>query len=132
MRVMLQAWGLWIAVSLGTDDYVEDQMALEVIAKPVPPEMTGTIAAKSSAKAAWDAIRLMNVGVERVCNAKANTLRREFDALKFQDGETRLWHLHQRAREPTHSPWHRRPQRRDHAQVPSSLATKVPPDRDVN
>jgi hypothetical protein len=63
-------------------------MALEVIAKVAPTEMMGSIATKATAKIAWDEIRTMYVGVERVRKAKANTLRREFDALKFRDGET--------------------------------------------
>ncbi|KAJ1282550.1 hypothetical protein BS78_03G060800 [Paspalum vaginatum] len=88
MRVMLQARGLWIAVTLGTNDVTEDRMALEVLAKAIPAEMMGTIASKPTAKVAWDAIKVMNVGVERVRKAKAGTLRRDFDALKFRDGES--------------------------------------------
>ncbi|WVZ85161.1 hypothetical protein U9M48_032111 [Paspalum notatum var. saurae] len=88
MRVMLQARGLWIAVSIGTDVLIEDRMALEVLTKAVPAELMGTIAYKATAKIAWDSIKLMNVGVERVRKAKASTLRREFDSLKFKDGET--------------------------------------------
>jgi hypothetical protein len=59
MRLMLQARGLCIAVSMGTDDYTEDHMALEVIAKVVPTEMIGSIATKATAKIAWDAIWTM-------------------------------------------------------------------------
>jgi hypothetical protein len=85
MRVMLQARGLWDAVSAGTS---EDHMALEVITKAVPPEMLGSIASKPSAKAAWEAITLRNVDIDRVHKAKASTLKHEFDALTFNDGET--------------------------------------------
>ncbi|WVZ91483.1 hypothetical protein U9M48_037649 [Paspalum notatum var. saurae] len=88
MRVMLQARGLWLAVTLETRDVTEDRMALEVLAKAVPMEMMGTIASKPMAKIAWDAIKVMNVDVERVRKAKAGTLRRDFDALKFRDGES--------------------------------------------
>ncbi|WVZ83370.1 hypothetical protein U9M48_030528 [Paspalum notatum var. saurae] len=88
MRVMLQAWGLWIAVSIGTNDLTEDRMALEVLSKAVPVEMMGTIANKASAKVTWDCIQVMNIGVDRMHKAKASTLRRKFDALKFCDGET--------------------------------------------
>jgi hypothetical protein len=45
----------------------------------------GSVATK--AKIAWDAIRTMYVGMERVRKAQANTLRCEFDALKFKDRE---------------------------------------------
>jgi hypothetical protein len=88
IRVMLQARGLWIAVSIGTNDLTEDRMALEVLTKAIPAELMGTIANKATAKIAWDSLKLMNVGVERVWKAKASTLRREFDSLKFKDGET--------------------------------------------
>jgi hypothetical protein len=73
---------------MGTNDYTEDRMALEVIAKVVPAEMMGSIATKATAKIAWDAIRTMYVGVEWVRKAKAGTLRREFDTLRFKDGES--------------------------------------------
>jgi hypothetical protein len=33
-------------------------------------------------------LRVRNVGVDCVRKAKASTLKREFDALKFKDGET--------------------------------------------
>ncbi|KAG8082876.1 hypothetical protein GUJ93_ZPchr0014g46611 [Zizania palustris] len=88
MRVMLQARGLWTAVSDGTSDYTEDRMALEVLTKVVPPEMMGTIATKASAKIAWESLQLQNVGAERVRKARVSTLQREFDALKFKDGES--------------------------------------------
>jgi hypothetical protein len=50
MCVMLQARGLWSAVSEGTSDYTEDRMALKVISKAVPVEMMGSIASKPTSK----------------------------------------------------------------------------------
>jgi hypothetical protein len=88
MRVMLQERGLWLTVRVGTDDYTEDRMALEVLTKAVQPELMGTIANKASAKEVWDALYLCNVGTERVRKARASMLRRDFNALKFEDGET--------------------------------------------
>ncbi|XP_062198312.1 uncharacterized protein LOC133901033 [Phragmites australis] len=35
-----------------------------------------------------EAIKTMHVGVERIRKAKASTLRRNFDTLKFHNGET--------------------------------------------
>jgi hypothetical protein len=88
MRVMLQARGLWLPVTLRMEDITEDQMALEILSKAIPAETTGMIASKPTAKAAWEAIKVMNIGIERVRKAKAGTLRREFDSLKFREGET--------------------------------------------
>jgi hypothetical protein len=88
MHVMLQARGLWDVVIVGTTDYTEDRLALEVIAKAVPPELMGLIASKPSAMAAWESLVLHNVGVDRVRKAKASTLKREFDSLTFEAGES--------------------------------------------
>jgi cyclopropane fatty-acyl-phospholipid synthase-like methyltransferase len=54
MRVMLQARGLWLTVSVGTDDYTEDRMAFKVLTKAVLQELMGTIVNKVSAKSVWD------------------------------------------------------------------------------
>jgi hypothetical protein len=86
MRIMRQARGMWDAVIVGTTDYTEDRLALEVIAKAVPPELMGSIASKPSAMAAWESLVLCNVGVDRVRKAKASTLKREFDSLTFEAG----------------------------------------------
>jgi hypothetical protein len=88
MRVMLQARDLWTVVSVETTDYAEDRMAMEVISKAVAVNMMGPIASKSMAKAVWESIKLRNVGVDRVCKAKASTLKHELDSLMFLDGES--------------------------------------------
>jgi hypothetical protein len=72
MRIMLQARGLRDTVIVGTTDFMEDRLALEVITKAVPPE----------------SLVLRNVGVDRVRKAKVSTLKREFDSLTFEAGES--------------------------------------------
>jgi hypothetical protein len=88
MCVMLQARGLWTAVSEGSTDYTEDRMVLEVVTKVVPLETLGSIMSKPSAKAVWALIILRNVGVYWVCKAKASSLKDEFDSISFHDGES--------------------------------------------
>jgi hypothetical protein len=88
MKVMLQARGLWDAVAYNDTEFSEDWMALEVILRSVPSEMMAGLAAKGSAKGAWDAILSLRVGSDRVKKANAETLRREFGALAFKDGES--------------------------------------------
>ena len=46
-----------------------------------------SIAEKKSAKEAWDAIKLMCMGADRVKNAKVQTLRAEFEALNMKETE---------------------------------------------
>jgi hypothetical protein len=50
--------------------------------------MHETMANKPSARAAWEDLRIANLGIERVRRAKVHTLRREFNSLSFKDGET--------------------------------------------
>jgi hypothetical protein len=95
MRVMLQARGLWDAVIVGTTDYTEDRLALEVIVGTtdytedrLALELMGSIASKPSVMAAWESLVLRNVGVDRVRKAKASALKREFDSLTFEAGES--------------------------------------------
>jgi hypothetical protein len=59
-----------------------------VIAKAVSQELMGSIVSKPSAKAAWELLVLRNVGVDRVRKAKVSTLKREFDSLTFEAGES--------------------------------------------
>jgi hypothetical protein len=88
MKVMLQARNLWDVVSTGAGSFVDDWNALEVISKAVPPELMGVVASKATARDAWDMLWVRNIGVDRVRKAKASTLKRDFDALKFNDGES--------------------------------------------
>jgi hypothetical protein len=87
MHVMLHAHGLRIVVSEGTSTYTEDRMALEVIAKAVPPELLGSITSKPSVKAAWNVIIMCNVGADCVRKANVSSIKWEFDAITFLDGE---------------------------------------------
>jgi hypothetical protein len=60
-------------------------MALDALCGTVPPSM---IAKKETAKEAWDAIATMRVGDDHVKKATAQQLRRKFDLVMFNDGET--------------------------------------------
>jgi hypothetical protein len=88
MMVKLQARGLWSAVDPGGGDDQEDMMALDVLSSAVPPEMVAAVASKTSAKAAWDTIKTMRVGDERVRELTVQQLLRQFEAAEFKEGET--------------------------------------------
>jgi hypothetical protein len=71
MRVQLQVHGLWEAVNEGDCDEHDDRAALSALLRAVPPELVRVLAAKDNAKAAWDTIKILRVGAERVRDAKA-------------------------------------------------------------
>ncbi|KAG8095136.1 hypothetical protein GUJ93_ZPchr0012g20236 [Zizania palustris] len=87
MRVQLQGAGLWEAVETGEASERQERQALGAILRSVPSEMVPVLAAKDNAKDAWDAIKVMRVGVNRVREARRQKLRKEFENLAFKSGE---------------------------------------------
>jgi hypothetical protein len=88
MRVKLQGAGLWEAVDTDDAPGRHERQAFGAILSSVPTEMVQLLAAKDNAKLAWDTIKTMRVGVDRVREARRQRLRKDFDALAFQSGET--------------------------------------------
>jgi hypothetical protein len=91
MRVNLQAQGLWHAVEPEEEDVIEyhdDRLAFAVILRAVQPEMLSSLATKRTAQSAWEAIKSRQIGVQRVRDANAEQLRKEFDHIRFKDGES--------------------------------------------
>jgi hypothetical protein len=87
MKVQLQVAGLWDAVTTDVGEPRDDRRALSAIPRGVPPELLRTLAIKDTAKAAWDTLKTMRLGVEPVREAKAQTRRGDFDKLVFKAGE---------------------------------------------
>jgi hypothetical protein len=88
MKIKLEAWLLWVAVNPGNIDFQVDRMALDTICSMVLPEMISTLVTKSSAKEAWESIKTMRIGGERVRKVTAQKLRRDYEKLAFRDGES--------------------------------------------
>ena len=65
---------MWKAMETGDVEYEEDRLAMEAILRSVPAEMVLTLGAKETAKEAWDTIKTLRIGVERVRESKAHTL----------------------------------------------------------
>ncbi|CAN6248051.1 unnamed protein product [Urochloa humidicola] len=88
MKIKLQTRALWDAVDLRDAEYHDDRTALEAICSAVPQEMVPTLATKASAKEAWDAIKSMRVGDDRVRKSTAQALRAEYEQITFLEGES--------------------------------------------
>ena len=74
MRVNMEAQGFWHAVKPEDGDvieYREDRLALATVLQSVPTEMLDSLARKRTARSAWEAVKTVRVGVQRVREANA-------------------------------------------------------------
>jgi uncharacterized membrane protein YgcG len=88
MCVNLQAAGLWEAVQYSNGEYRDDHHALAALLRAVLPEMQVGPANKESAHEAWEAIRRIRVGADRVKEANMERLRHDFTDIKFKPSES--------------------------------------------
>ena len=85
----LEAMCLWDAVQ--GDDKIErrhDRLALGAMLRGVPDEMHPMLLNKKSVKEAWEAIKTIRLGADRVKEANAQKLLGEFELISFKPGET--------------------------------------------
>ena len=85
---MMEGRYLWDAVQTGTAKRSDDRLALEAILRGLPPEMAPTLASKATAKEAWDTAKTMRLGVARIREAKLATISKQYNDIRFADGET--------------------------------------------
>ncbi|XP_074328275.1 uncharacterized protein LOC141666180 [Apium graveolens] len=88
MKVFMKAQGVWGAIEEVPKTVVDErtvQIALAAIYQGVPQEVLLTIAERKTAKEAWEAIKTMCVGAERVKEAKVQTLKGECESLTMKE-----------------------------------------------
>nr|XP_017225347.1 PREDICTED: uncharacterized protein LOC108201567 [Daucus carota subsp. sativus] len=88
MKVFMKAQGVWGAIEGDPKTVVDERMVqipLAAIYQGVPKDVLLTIAEKETAKEAWEAIKTMSVGAERVKEAKVQTLKGEFESLTMRE-----------------------------------------------
>jgi hypothetical protein len=88
MKVSLEAMELWDAVEVDCKDHAKDRRALAIILHAVPSEMKARLAVKKSEKEAWNAVKKMRVGDDRVKSTSMQRLLKELENVVFCDGES--------------------------------------------
>ncbi|VAH22381.1 unnamed protein product [Triticum turgidum subsp. durum] len=87
MECNLHAASLWAPMEDDLIERKEDRKAVAALMRATPLEMHGMLAAKASAKEAWEAIRTQRLGSNRVREANAQKLRADFENIAFKEGE---------------------------------------------
>ena len=70
-----------------------DRQAMSAFLPSVPKEMWQSLSIQVTVKEAWEAVKLMRLGADRVNEVNAQKMLQEFENIKFKDGEchTRFW-----------------------------------------
>jgi hypothetical protein len=75
---------LWEALNKGADDYRDNRHTLAELLQAVPSEMQARLAVKEMAKEAWEVIHSIWASADKVKEANAEKLCREFDDISFK------------------------------------------------
>ncbi|KAF2301069.1 hypothetical protein GH714_019859 [Hevea brasiliensis] len=88
MEVFMMAQGVWDAIeSPDPIDSRRDKMALVAIYQGIGEDTLLQLGAKKTAKEAWNMLKMMNQGADKVKEVRSQTLWREFEALRMGDSE---------------------------------------------
>ncbi|KAD4584611.1 hypothetical protein E3N88_22212 [Mikania micrantha] len=88
IKAILKAHGIWDVIEPGTNlDQKKDNAAIAYLYQSLPEDIL-QVASCEHAKDIWDSIKTRHLGVERVMEARLQSLRTEFDTLRMSDGET--------------------------------------------
>ncbi|XP_074377775.1 uncharacterized protein LOC141719299 [Apium graveolens] len=92
MKVYMQAHGVWIAIEsddpkLPIEDRTE-KIALAAIYQGILEDVFLSVAEKKMAKEAWNAVKTMCLGADRVKTARIQTLKAKFETLSMKDTES--------------------------------------------
>jgi len=90
MQCNYETLEIWDTIEPGGEGVkrARDRQAMGALLRSVPQEMWQMLGAKKTVKEAWAAVKSMRVGAERVKEANAQRLLREFENIAFKNGET--------------------------------------------
>jgi hypothetical protein len=89
MKILMRSLGCWSAIEgKGNYDQARDEDAFTALSQSLPDAMVMAIAEHETAAQAWEAIRQMRVGEDRVKKSRVKQLKRQLDRLQMDEGET--------------------------------------------
>ncbi|XP_066395998.1 uncharacterized protein [Miscanthus floridulus] len=89
MQCNYKALEIWEVVDPGTKPkHAQDRQAMSALLRSVPKEMWQTLGRKTTVKEAWDVVKTMRIGADRVKEVNAQKLLKEFENIQFKEGES--------------------------------------------
>ncbi|XP_023638088.1 uncharacterized protein LOC111830459 [Capsella rubella] len=88
MTLCLKVHKVWETIEEETTDVEKNNMATALLVQSIPETLVLQVGTLDTAKKVWEAIKTRYMGVERVKEARLQTLMTDFDRLKMKDSET--------------------------------------------
>ncbi|GJR00852.1 zinc finger, CCHC-type containing protein [Tanacetum coccineum] len=91
MQIILEANGLWEMIEPNEKtqaDNKKEKTAIAFLYQALPEEQLLQITKHKIAKTVWDALKTRHIGVNRVQQAKQQTLKSEFEMLQMEENES--------------------------------------------
>ncbi|KAJ0837227.1 hypothetical protein HanRHA438_Chr16g0775911 [Helianthus annuus] len=89
MKSIFKVYKVWEVIDPGTTvDENKDSIATALLFQALLEELTLQIGNSDSAKEMWETVKSRNQGVDRVKEARLQTLMSEFEALKMKEPST--------------------------------------------
>ncbi|GJY59259.1 pol polyprotein [Tanacetum coccineum] len=85
MEVLLGIHGVWDVVDPGSDDAKKNNIVKGLLFQSIPEDLVLQIGNLKTGKEMWEAIKTRNLGVDRVKEARLQTLITEFENMKMLD-----------------------------------------------
>lgn len=88
MKMILRVHEVWEAIDPGTTDAKKNDIATVVLFQAIPENLILQVGNLDSPKAIWDAIKVRNLGADRVREARLQTLMTEFNRMSMTESES--------------------------------------------
>ena len=88
MKIALKVSKVWETIDPGSKAEDKNNMAIALLFQSIHEALVLQVGELDDAKSVWDAVKSRHIGVERVSEARLQTLMAEFDRLKMKDADT--------------------------------------------
>jgi hypothetical protein len=89
MQCNYEAMEIWYVIEPGTNPKrSHDRQALSALMRSVSDDMWQMLGGRKTVKEAWEVVKTMHLGADRVKDVNAQKLMQEFENIKFKEGES--------------------------------------------
>ncbi|XP_076889135.1 uncharacterized protein LOC143539816 [Bidens hawaiensis] len=88
MRAIFNVHGVWDAIDYGSQDAKQNSLAVALLFQAILEDQVMQVGIMAAAKEMWAALKTRHMGVDRVREARLQTLTQELDNMRMKETET--------------------------------------------